>query len=183
MPKKLHTPIEGERPLFITGNTSEGPLLHTWEHLENFPGLVNAPFTDIGAPSNDLYNRYFHLGNALLYLGKSSQRRGYGHAVEIEPHSTFIWGRYKAITPVVTEGAARNVDKLEQQAKEAFGKATGFITLLTAEVTTYDEAQERAKVMWDNFYFRFAGSANAERREEFKKIIRSYHKNYRKRAA
>jgi hypothetical protein len=183
MPKKLHIPMEGEQPLFLTGSSGERPLLHTWEQMERFPGLSDAPFTDVEAPSNDLFKRYYHLGSALLYLGRSSQRRGFGHAVKIEPHATQIWGEYKAVTPVVAEGAARNVDKFEVEAKKEFGKATGFITLITAETISKEEAQERARVMWDDFYFKFAGSANYERREEFKKIIRTYHKNYKKKAA
>jgi len=181
MSKKLHVPIEGELPLFINGTEETG--YHTWQTIEEFPALPEVPIMDPSSPSNDVDVRYFHIERALMNLGKSSQRRGFKHAVKIEPHSSQIWGEYKGITPVVIEGATRNIDRFEKSAKNDFDRSTGFIALLGAKMITREEARKRADTMWDNFYFRFAGSANLKRREQFKKVIKAHNKSIKKRAA
>lgn len=106
-----------------------------------------------GGVAVDIALRANYLKSAAINHGKANQRIGFGDAVDIEPHSREIWGRYKGSTRKRVNRALDNVSGFETQAKKDFWIATGLGAVVAHKELgiSKDEAQALARVWFRDF--------------------------------
>ena len=131
----------------------------------------------------DIVQRAEHLHSSLTALGKRNQRLGFDVASHTKPYSGPIWGRYEDITPVVIEGAQRNVYNFLDVAKRDFWAATGFAALRKLEgsdrVIKSDEIDARGRKMWRDFTHRYGDPKVRSQRDKYKRQLKKAIRNSR----
>lgn len=140
----------------------------SWQDIENRPS-ADLTMSEAG-PVVNIKSRAHNLSKTLELLGKASQRHGFGAAVDIQPHSSEIWGRYRSGTPQVVERALENAESMKDDAKRYFWQATGLPAMIGSGVIGEREAKARARQMWENFYHNHAGPPNRKARDQRKKL-------------
>lgn len=120
----------------------------------------------------DLSDRANLLLGALSALGKSNQRGGFDTASNTRQHSGPIWGRYRSGTPRVQEGAERNRQAFQEEAKKKFWQATGYIGLRAAKTVPPNEIDAGGRLLWRKFNATYAGTGESTvRRDKFKRRL------------
>jgi|SRR5665213_3473363 len=176
MSRKNNQPLPGQENLFIGGDGShehQSRPVSTWQEIEDNP-LLKSPYIvgDPNVPQVDIQTRAELLLNAATKQGYANQRAlGLADAVEIEPHSTEIWGRYKRKTELIVEGAQRNASTHEKEAKQAFWKATGLEVMIAAGVIGRAEAQALGRVWYRRFNGKFSGEQKPKEKGALKRQI------------
>lgn len=119
--------------------------------------------------------------NSLTALGKRNQRLGFDVASHTKPHSGPIWGRYEEFTPVVIEGAQRNVYNFLDVAKRDFWAATGFAALRALKghdkVISSAEIDARGRKMWRDFTHKYGDPKVRAQRDKYKRQLKKAIKN------
>jgi hypothetical protein len=140
-----------------------------WQDIEAQAAGVVDP-TENG-PAVDIESRAYHLDKSLQALGKASQREhGLGVAIDVEPHSSKIWARYKGGTPTVIERALGNAEQLKDDSKRHFWHATGLQAMVGSGMISEREAKARARQLYSDFYHKHAGPTNRKARDKRRKI-------------
>lgn len=170
MSAKKNTYIPGQSPLF-EGDPSRH--MRTWQEVEPEPDETTVP-TNYGPEGAyvDVSDRAEHLSNALSAFSSRNQRLGFDIAANTRPHSGPIWGRYTEMTPVVMEGAQRNVDEFYRQAAREFWVATGFSAMRGLGLMTDGEIDARARKMWRQFSEKFGDPNKLKARTKYKRQLR-----------
>lgn len=112
------------------------------------------------------------LESSLTALGKRNQRLGFDVASHTKPYSTPIWGRYEEITPIIIEGAQRNVYNFLDVAKRDFWGATGFAALRGQGVMNNSEIDVRGRKMWRDFTHEYGDPKVRAQRDKYKKQLK-----------
>lgn len=124
----------------------------------------------------DVTQRAELLHNSLLALGKRNQRLGFDVASHTKPYSSPIWGRYEEITPIVIEGAQRNVYNFLDVAKRDFWAATGFAALrgLSGKdrVINSAEIDARGRKMWRDYTHKYGDPKVRAHRDKCKRQLK-----------
>ena len=170
MSKRKPNLIEGQGALF----GSEGQP--TPEESGSYPISYGTEGSYVG-----ISKRAELLHSSLMALGKRNQRLGFDVASHTKPYSTPIWGRYEEITPLVIEGAQRNVYNFLDVAKRDFWAATGFAALRRLEgrdrVMRSDEIDPRGRKMWRDFTHKYGDPQVRAQRDKYKKKLRKAIRN------
>lgn len=162
---KNRQPIEGQGSLF---NPDTGT-----PYTES---LTETPYPVSYGPEGSYVNvgtRARLLEGSLVALGKRNQRLGFDVASHTRPYSSPIWGRYEDLTPVVIEGAQRNVYNFLDVAKRDFWAATGFAALRGQGVISDTEIDARGRKMWRDFTHTYGDPKVRAQRDKYKKHLRS----------
>lgn len=131
----------------------------------------------------DVAKRATLLESSLTALGKRNQRLGFDVASRTKPYSTPIWGRYEDSTPVVIEGAQRNVENFLDVAKQDFWAATGFAALRPFGLMSNAEIDARGRKMWRDFTHKYGDPQVRVQRDRYKKQLKRAIRNSAKIAA
>lgn|GEM_PF-5566163 len=131
----------------------------------------------------DVGERAHLLHDSLVNLGKSNQRKGFDVASHTKPMSSPIWGRYEDMTPVVIDGAQRNIETFIDKAKKDFWAATGFSALRGSGLIRESEIDPRGRKMWRDFTHRYGDPKTRSQRDSYKRQLRKAIKNSEKAAA
>jgi len=173
MPRKRTPFIEGQESLFESDEETKvgfGDI----QNLSETPYPVNygpeGSYVSIG-------KRAESLESSLTALGKRNQRLGFDVASHTKPLSGPIWGRYEDITPVVIEGAQRNVYNFLDVAKRDFWAATGFAALRGQGVISDVEIDARGRKMWRDFTHKYGDPQVRPRRDKYKRQLKKAIKN------
>src|SRR3989344_9611111 len=153
--------------------------------FQPFEGTVDQSVDGNGYPVHygpegsyvDITKRAELLHSSLLALGKRNQRLGFDVASHTKPHSSPIWGRYEDLTPVVVEGAQRNVENFLDVAKQDFWAATGFAALRGQGVISNTEIDARGRKMWRDFTHKYGDPQVKARRDKYKRQLKKVVKN------
>ncbi|MBI2589059.1 hypothetical protein HYW35_02565 [Candidatus Saccharibacteria bacterium] len=76
--------------------------------------------------------------------------------------------RYEEITPIVIEGAQRNVYNFLDVAKRDFWAATGFAALRGQGIINSNEIDARGRKMWREFTHKYGDSQVRAQRDKYK---------------
>jgi hypothetical protein len=168
--KGIH-PIDGQFTLF---NESGQP----------YEIQTDEPYTTTYGPEGsyiEVGKRSALLESSLLALGKRNQRLGFDVASRTKPYSGPIWGRYEEITPIVIEGAQRNVYDFLDVAKKDFWAATGFAALRklgsTEGLMKSDEIDARGRKMWRDFTHKYGDPQVRTQRDNYRKQLKKAIRN------
>lgn len=166
MSRKNIPHIEGQSPLF----DPETGAVYSSEPEEASPNVVYGP----EGSYVDIATRAQLLESSLLALGKRNQRLGFDVASHTKPYSSPIWGRYEDFTPVVIEGAQRNVENFLDVAKRDFWAATGFAALrdLPGLGLKDGEIDARGRKMWREFTHRYGDPQVRAQRDKYKRQLK-----------
>jgi hypothetical protein len=177
MARKNMEPIDGQFALF-----SESGQPYEIQTNEPYPVTYGpeGSYTDVGI-------RAALLESSLLALGKRNQRLGFDVASRTKPYSKPIWGRYEELTPVVIEGAQRNVYDFLDVAKRDFWAATGFAALRALGpldgLMKSDEIDARGRKMWRDFTHKYGDPHVRAQRDKYRKKLKQTIRNSNKLAA
>ena len=168
MSRKRTSFIEGQGFLFEPG-------AETKTDLGDIQNLSEASYPVSYGPEGShvsIGKRAELLESSLIALGKRNQRLGFNVASHTKPLSGPIWGRYEDITPVVIEGAQRNVYNFLDVAKRDFWAATGFAALRGQGVISSAEIDARGSKMWRDFTHKYGDPQVRAQRDKYKKQLK-----------
>lgn len=167
-----------QSPLFEASLTPGGNL-ETWKDVQPVPEPVSIQ-TVLGPEGSyvDISDRAELLESSLRAIGKANQRVGLADAAEVPPHRAGIWGRYTRQTDRVLEGANRNREAFQDDAKRKFWEATGLAAMQGAGLINKETRDALGRTMWRDFSQQYGGVGQlvAKRRQ---KAARSYSKQIR----
>lgn len=157
--------IEGQDALF-NPDTGEINIGNSGENPNSISYGPEGSYVDIAT-------RAQLLGSSLLALGKRNQRLGFDVASHTKPYSSPIWGRYEDFTPIVIEGAQRNVENFLDVAKRDFWAATGFAALrkIPGLGLKDGEIDARGRKMWRDFTHQYGDPKVRRQRDKYKRQL------------
>ena len=168
MPRKSSHFIEGQGSLFgseISSDREQGNLQDSSDTSHSVTIGPEGSYVNIG-------KRAALIESSLTALGKRNQRLGFDVASHTKPYSSPIWGRYEEITPIVIEGAQRNVYNFLDVAKRDFWSATGFAALRGQGVISSAEIDARGSKMWRDFTHKYGDPKVRSQRDKYKRQLR-----------
>jgi hypothetical protein len=178
MSRKSDPHIEGQSRLF----DPETGAINNGEPEETSPSVVYGP----EGSYVDIATRAQLLGSSLLALGRRNQRIGFDLASHTKPYSSPIWGKYEEFTPIVIEGAQRNVENFLDVAKRDFWAATGYTALrslkndeLRGLGLTDENIDARGRKMWREFTRRYGDPQVRPQRDKYKERLKRAIKSQR----
>lgn len=138
------------------------------------PPKPAAAFKGPEFPTVNLAERAELLCTALGAFGLRNQRLGFDYASNTRQHNGPIWGRYRAQTPKVQEGAQANSDRFLQEAKRAFWKATGTTAMRGKGLGSDDQLDAGGRKMWRDFTSKYEHAEKRQNRDKYiKKLERT----------
>lgn len=187
-PRRNKQPAPGQEALFVGGDITAAygsRPISSWQEVAANP-LLKSPYIvdDVKVLKLDVQTRAGLLLEAATKQGYANQRElGLQNAVQIEPHSTEIWGRYKRKTDTVVEGASKNAKQYEKEARQAFWKATGLEAMVATGDVSRDKAKALGRVWYRSFNKKFSGDEKPRQKAGLKKQITAQKKLKKQQAA
>lgn len=146
--------------------------------LEIRPGQISLPIEPpavYGSKGSyvDLAERAEHLLDALQAIGPRNKRFGFDTASNDRSYNRPIKERYTGALEAIQMGAKDNAENFEEQAKQEFWQATGYIALRKTKprLATKGEINGGGRKMWRDFEHEYGHTSTRKQRDRYKRQL------------